>query len=73
MSAAQGTNDKLYLARALRRGLGHDSVSQVTSLCLTQAPGVIKSARPLTVHFRLARAPWDHQKCLTPRVTFPPR
>jgi hypothetical protein len=24
MSAAQGANDKLYLARALRRSLGHD-------------------------------------------------
>jgi hypothetical protein len=38
MSAAQGTNDKLYLARVLRIGLGHYRVSRATSLRLARAP-----------------------------------
>jgi hypothetical protein len=41
MSAAQGTNDKLYPARALRRGFEHDTASRAISLRL--APGVIAS------------------------------
>jgi hypothetical protein len=55
MLAAQGTNNKLYPARALRRGVGHDRASRVTSLRLARALGVIESARPPVMHFRLVR------------------
>jgi hypothetical protein len=55
MSAVQNTNDKLYLARALRRGLGHDRTSWATSLRLARALRRHRKRSTPAVHFRFAR------------------